>query len=161
MNTTTTPFAVTQEQIDACERVIDETNHQVFYIVASTSNPGTHYKVIYNRQFGCLQCLPFDGEPCPASVKGLTCWHKRAALAAEAEYKALKRAERQAEQRQVEATEQYQQEQLQFTIEVASRKLTALEAEENGDQEAADREHAAVAVDGLRAYERKPFQLMR
>ena len=161
MSAITEKYQVTQEHIDACERVIDETHNQIFYIVASTSNPGTHYKVFFNRQFGVIQCSPFDGEACPASVKGLPCWHKRAALAADAEYKALKRAERQAEQRQIEATVQYQQEQLQFTIEAASRTLAALEAEENGDQEAPGREHAAVARDGLKAYERKPFQLMR
>lgn len=101
--TLTSKYNVTEEQIDACHRVIDNNTHTVFYQVESQSNPGTYYKVLYNREHRVLQCTNFEGGPiCPASAKGLPCWHKRAAVAAEEEYKSLKAAEHHAQVRQAE-----------------------------------------------------------
>jgi hypothetical protein len=117
MNTTTTP-----EQIDRCERVIDVTHHQVFYLVESLSEPGTFYKVIYNHQYRVLQCLPHNGRACPAAAAGNTCWHRKAAVAAEQEYQALKAAERKAQER-IEQERQYHREQAEQALYTAQLNL--------------------------------------
>jgi len=105
-------------------RQVDTEAHTAYYLIASATTPGVSYEVRFNRQYHCLQCLPqLDGPPCQASAQGLTYWHKRSALCREAEYAILKLAAKQAEQFEVEATPEYQQEQLEFTLEVASRRL--------------------------------------
>ena len=120
--TLTSKYNVTEEQIDACTRVIDNATNTVFYQVESQSNPGTYYKVVYNREHRVLQCTNFENGPvCPASAKGLPCWHKRAALAAEEEYKLLKAAEHQAEVRQAASQMTLQEVQEQGQIEAYVR----------------------------------------
>jgi len=83
-----TQFNVTEAQVSAAHRICDLAAHIIFYIVESATTPGVEYKVVYNRSLKALQCLPFTGEPCKASVNGQGCWHKRAACAAAAEFKA-------------------------------------------------------------------------
>lgn len=158
--TTTSQTSVSQDLIDRCERTIGP-DGKVFYVVASLSVTDQHYKVHWNAQHGRLQCSPFDGEPCKASKEGWTCWHMRAALAAEAEYKAFKKAERAAEQRIAEATAQYQREQVEQACAEAHRRLAELDARENGSSEASKREKAAVRRYGAKAYESAPFSLYR
>lgn len=150
---TTTP--VTQEQIDACQRTIDMVTGRVFYQVKSETLEDTTYEVRWNEKHCCLTCT------CKGGAAGYSCKHMRWALAAASEYKALKRAERAAEQRQIEATAQYQREQLEQAMAEASRKLAELEARESGAGEASKRERAAVARDGLKAFERQPFSLLK
>src|SRR5947208_3644473 len=118
MNATTNNNQPTQEHIDRCERIIDLAANQVFYLVESISEPGTYYKVIYNREYRVIQCLPHNGRVCPASAAGCTCWHRKAAVAAEKQYQTLKAAERIAQTR-IEATTQYQQEQREQALYVA------------------------------------------
>ena len=155
-----TATTITAEQIDRCERTIDLRANRVFYVVESMSNPGTHYKVMWNEQFKRLQCMPFDGEACPASKEGLVCWHMRASLEAEKEYREFKKAEREAQAR-IEATRQYQREQIEQAVAEAERRMAEFDNAENGTNEAARRERAALAKDGWRAYERKPFSLLK
>lgn len=89
---TTTTNTVTQEQIDACTRVIDLTVNRVFYQVRSERNPLVEYKVQYQKDparpgKGYFTCT------CPAGLEGFihcsqgTCKHVRWALAAEQVYK--------------------------------------------------------------------------
>lgn len=89
MTTTTiaTQFNVTEAQVSAAHRIVDLAAHQIFYVVESATSD-SEYKVIYNRSLKALQCLPFSGPACKASENGTPCWHKRAAMAAAAEYKA-------------------------------------------------------------------------
>lgn len=118
----TTNNQPTPEQIDRCERIVDLTHNQVFYLVESMSEPGTHYKVIYNRQYRVLQCLPHNGRPCPAAAAGCTCWHRKAAVATEMQYQGLKASERKAVA-SIEATAEYQQEQAEQALCEALRNL--------------------------------------
>lgn len=101
MATTTT---VTQEQIDACTRVLDLSNNRVFYQVRSERDPLVEYKVEYVKDpkrpgKGYFTCT------CPAGQNGFihcsqgTCKHVRWALAAEDAYRAEKKARAEAAQR--------------------------------------------------------------
>jgi uncharacterized Zn finger protein len=93
MNTTTTTFGVTQEQIDKCDRLVHENTNEVFYLVESQTTDAL-YKVTWNTQFHRLQCT------CPAGNEGRGCWHKRAVLAHCRQFRELKKAERIAQERQ-------------------------------------------------------------
>jgi hypothetical protein len=86
--------------------------------------PGQEYKIIWNHEHRCMQCLPFnDGPVCKASESGKGCWHRRAALAVLELEKAEALRERQREQAQVEATPQYQLDQLFRELEDALEAL--------------------------------------
>lgn len=87
----TTNLTVTQSQLDACERHIDE-NGTVYYTVTSATDPDGFYTVRWNKQYHC----PSDN--CKAGREGRACWHKRAAIAAEQEYQTSKRVEREADE---------------------------------------------------------------
>jgi len=124
MATTTDPrelanaYHLTVEQIASAQRFVNAVNNQVFYLVRSQSVPDTDYKVIYNKEYRVLQCLPHNGQPCPASAAGRGCWHKRAVMAAEVQYKRDRKAER-----AIEASAQYQQEQAQQALYTAQINL--------------------------------------
>lgn len=79
--TTTTTKPVTQEQIDRCHRVINETTNEVFYQVESQTTVGQEYEVHYIKN-GAFRCT------CPATV---TCWHIRASIQHAKEFKKLAR----------------------------------------------------------------------
>jgi hypothetical protein len=115
MTTTfTTTYRVSVEQIAAAHRIVDITNHQIFFVVESATSD-SEYKVIYNRSLKALQCLPFHGPACKASENGRPCWHKRAAMAAAAEYKAER-----------DAMEEVAMAELQAEIDTESREYTVL-----------------------------------
>jgi hypothetical protein len=87
--TIATQFKVTESQMSMAHRVVDMAARRVFFVVESQTTPGVEYQVTYNRQLHALLCLPFNGGPvCGASQNGIGCWHKRAACAVAAEYKA-------------------------------------------------------------------------
>lgn len=115
---------ITAYQLSLATKVIIDNGRQAFYIVESASDPGTEYKVIWNRERKCLQCLPHNGKRCPASAHGLPCWHKRAAAAAEQLLRQAERRARQVEQARIEATAAYQVEQ---AINTAENALAALD----------------------------------
>lgn len=146
---------ISQDQIDRCIRLIDPRTNRAYYQVQSESQEDTRYEVRWNLAHKCLTCT------CKGGQAGFSCKHMRWSLAAEAEYKELKRAERAAEQRIVEATRQYQREQIEQAVAEANRKMAEFDNAENGTNEAARRERAAVARDGWKAYERKPFSLLK
>src|SRR5438477_161948 len=86
-------YHVTLAQLRKAERQVDTETHTVYYLVESQTTEGVRYEVRYNHEYHCLQCLPhLDGPSCLASVAGIPCWHKRAALCREAEYAILKLA---------------------------------------------------------------------
>ncbi len=127
--TLTTQYNITIEQLDRATKIIDCNTNTVYYQVDSQTNPGTAYNVRFNRQFGCLTCT------CPAGQQGIPCWHKRAALAANELDKERVRHERQAEQATIEATKEYQLEQLFRDLEEALDALDRI-AEESDEREA-------------------------
>ncbi len=118
---------ITEEQFSNATKVIAN-GRKAFYIVESLSAPGQEYRVEWNDEYHCLQCLPHNGEACKASANGLQCWHKRAALAVEEHEQAKVRARRKLEQAEIEATPQYQAEQLQqamYELEALHEELLA------------------------------------
>jgi hypothetical protein len=140
----TIKYRVTIDQIDACQRWEDCGKNRIFYTVESQSEPGTYYKVVWNEQFGCLQCLPHNGRTCPASQHGIPCWHCRAAVAAEQLYKQELRRSRQQEQAEVEKTEAYALEQAMHELEESQAELDAyLAAVDKRGQERKDAERTA------------------
>ena len=100
----------TPEQFSKATKVIAN-GRKAFYIVESLSVPGQEYRVEWNDEHHCLQCLPHTGEACPASKNGLQCWHKRAALAAEEHYRQEQAERRQSEQAEAESDPMYEIEQ--------------------------------------------------
>lgn len=153
---TTSQTLVSQTQIDRCERTIGP-DGKVFYQVKSESydENDTTYNVRWNEEHKCLTC------DCKGGSAGYSCKHMRWALAAEQEYKMFKRAERAAEQRIAEDSAEYQRETVEQACAEANRRLAELDARENGTREAGKRERAAVARDGYKAYERRPFSLLK
>jgi hypothetical protein len=127
--TVTTKYNVTIEQIDRASKIIDGRDNSVYFQVDSQTTPGTSYNVRFNRQFGKLTCT------CPAGEKGINCWHKRAALAANELEKATANLRRKTEQAAVEATEEYQLEQLFRNLEESLEALDRI-AEESDEREA-------------------------
>ena len=84
------------------------------YIVESLFQPDVEYRVTYNPRFGVLLC----------TCKQVTgCWHTRAALAAEEHYEASRLAKRQAEQAEIEATPEYQLDQLFLELDEVFQKI--------------------------------------
>ncbi len=77
----TTTYHVTEAQIAAAHRFINEQTHQVIFKVESQTTVGVEYTVFYNRVRKSLDCT------CKAAGNGIGCWHRRAALAAAAEYR--------------------------------------------------------------------------
>jgi hypothetical protein len=67
-------YRVTPEQVDLCQRYIDEATNTVFYLVPSASEAGLYYKVEWNRDFGRFSCQ------CRANREGMSCWHCRAVV---------------------------------------------------------------------------------
>jgi len=126
-------YNITPEQFDKATHRTSNGEH--FYIVESQSQPGVEYKVTWNAEHQCLQCLPHTGPACKASENGVPCWHKRAALAVEEHYKAQVRRERANEQARIEATEEYQFEQAMRDLEDALDALDAM-AEESDERKA-------------------------
>jgi hypothetical protein len=94
MTQTTTRFEVKQEQLDRCHRIVDLNAKQVFYLVQSATTFGVEYKVRYDREHRALTCDCPAGNPPIVEETGLLqyapmfCWHKRAAIAAAAIFKA-------------------------------------------------------------------------
>lgn len=85
--TTTNVSIVTPAQLALCERVIDMTTGQAFYIVTSETDDTVEYTVkaikVAGRYF--VTCT------CPAGLKGIACKHKRfAAASAQVEKTAVK-----------------------------------------------------------------------
>ena len=134
--TLTTQYNITIEQLDRATKIIDCNTNTVYYQVDSQTNPGTAYNVRFNRQFGCLTCTG------PARQQGIPCWHRRVALAANELDKERVCRERQAEQAVVEATEEYQLEQLFRDLEEALDALDRI-AEESDEREALRKVHGA------------------
>jgi hypothetical protein len=94
MTTTNNNNQVTEAQLNATHRVVDLTNKCVFFLVENSrglvNDEGEiiEYKVKYDRNHHIIRCLPFNGPACPASEKGLTCWHMKAARQAAENFKA-------------------------------------------------------------------------
>ena len=78
---TTNHYQVTENQLDACSRIVDLNQQQVFYLVQSATTPGVEYKVIFDRKHRVITC------DCKAGQEGSGCWHKRAALKAAENFK--------------------------------------------------------------------------
>jgi SWIM zinc finger len=127
--TVTTKYNVTIEQIDRATKIIDCNTNTVYFQVDSQTTPGTAYNARFNPQYGKLTCT------CPAGEKGINCWHKRAALAANELEKVTTNLRRKAEQAAIEATEEYQMEQLFRDLEEALDALDRI-AEESDEREA-------------------------
>jgi hypothetical protein len=114
-------YRVSQEQVAACTRHVDEQAHQVFYTVTNSrllvneQGEPLQYKVVFDRNFGKVRCLPFNGSWCPAAAEGSTCWHLRSALAHAAEYRA-QHIESQA--RQMDELSREQQAEAAYTVQV-------------------------------------------
>ena len=86
-------YKVTESQLARCHRIEDHQLKQVWYAVESATREGVEYKVIFDRKFGKLRCMPFTGEPCEASLEGTICWHMRAAACHAAEIRLQRIAE--------------------------------------------------------------------
>lgn len=99
MTATNTYHQVTPEQLDACTRVIDDKTGEVFYLVQSATDPDLQYKVIWNKQYKRPQCC------CKAAHNGRVCWHIRASLEHSRQYHEAKKAEAQAQVRQLHLEE--------------------------------------------------------
>ena len=103
----TKTYGPTEEQIDACTRVIDEKTHETFYIVQSATDPTVTYQVRYCKAHNCLSCTCPAMNP-PTDEHGFfkyaprTCWHVRAVTAHSRQYITAKKAEAIARKRQEE-----------------------------------------------------------
>ena len=86
---------VTASQLDACNRVIDEAKHEVFYLVQSATDPAKTYQVRHHRQYNRLSCT------CKANQQGMSCWHIRAVYEVARQYAEAKRAEAEARTRRL------------------------------------------------------------
>ncbi len=157
-NTSTTPsticekYNLTIEQLSAGTHIVlNGTQHCV--IVESSSVPGQEYKIIWNSLYKVLQCTVHNGVPCKASANGKQCYHKRVALAVIE----LEKAQSIREQAEIEATPEYQFEQLFRDLEDALNALDRI-AEEANEREKArrDAERYSLPLNGNR-----PFSLLR
>src|SRR6266702_6871073 len=92
---------VTQAQLDACLRCIDELTGEVFYRVNSATHVDVTYTVRSHKEFHVLSCT------CPSMNPAVdeygffkyaprVCWHCKASVAHSRQYSALKQAEREA-----------------------------------------------------------------
>lgn len=94
---TTTTTAITQEQINACTRVVDVETGSVFYRVRSERDPLVEYIVRYVKDAhrpgkGYFTCTCPAGEDGFAHCSQGTCKHVRWALVAEEARRAEKQA---------------------------------------------------------------------
>jgi hypothetical protein len=121
-------YLISQEQFDLATKVI-ATGRKAFYIVESLSTPGQEYRVEWNDEHHCLQCLPHNGEACPASKNGVPCWHKRCAMANKEHFKAEQAARRQREQVEAESDPSYEIEHLFAELDRIFEKLDEIAAE--------------------------------
>lgn len=148
-------YAITQAQVDACERVVNSETKEVTYRVASATTEGTVYTVRYDRRFGKLACN------CMAFAYP-TCWHRRAATVAERLFKEDLRAQYEQARKEIEATTEYHLEITQVTAEQAAKNYrTALKEATKGGDAAAKRELSALKRYGDKAYESEGFNLMK
>jgi hypothetical protein len=102
MKQATNRYEVTVEMIAKCARIVDLNARpaQIFYLVESATDAGVEYKVIFDRNHKLLTC------DCKAGRSGVNCWHKRAAVAAAAAFKAevaARRAETEKTLREIES----------------------------------------------------------
>ena len=135
---------ISQDLIDKCERVIDLKASKVFYQVRSrTDDTKDPYRVEWNAEHRKLTCT------CKAGQEGWSCWHMKASLLAEQEYRAFKKAEKQAQAR-IEATPEYRVERAIVDVEWAKEQAAA-----------AKREARAVKRDKALAYQSRPFSLLK
>lgn len=86
MTTSIDATNVTEDQINACSRIIDENRNEVFYQVTSQTDSSVEYTVRFSLLHG-FTCT------CPAGEAGFVnchnyCWHVRAAVAHSEWYKA-------------------------------------------------------------------------
>lgn len=130
-----TTYNVTFEQVQACERLINDTTRRSYYVVASSKNDGTEYTVYFDTAHKMLVCV------CPAGQRGIGCWHKRAVMAHNAEYHANRKALQ--EKEETEAMREIDAENMRDALHIEQH------------------ERDAVALDGETAYTRKPFQFLR
>lgn len=144
ITTSTLESILTAHNVTPAELALVSQNEDGSYTVGSR-NPdraGTEYRVEWNSQYSRFSCNCPSGNP-PRDKWGmplrpiLPCWHKRA-VAAHIEVKAAQeRADRDAQERTMQA------------------------ADDEFSREADVREAAAVALYGARAYEREDFSLLR
>lgn len=161
----------TQAEIDSCEIVQDGATKQYFVIVPSQSVPGQEYKVVWNAEYKTLQCLPHNGQPCKASENGRSCYHLELAVLAFRAWCAEQRAQRIAEAAAVEATPEYQCEQVEQAMSEAQRRMEAMIEEKRQaaaekearefSREADKREGSARRRSGRKCYESRPFSLLK
>jgi hypothetical protein len=148
-------YAVTQTQVDACERATYPATKETYYKVKSATTPGMVYVVRYLQTLERLVCS------CPAGL-GLNCWHRRGVLVSERLFKAALRAQFETAKREIEASAEYHAEVSKHTAEQA---LVAYheglrEAAGAGD-EAAKRELKAFRKYGEKAYGSEGFNLLK
>jgi hypothetical protein len=147
-------YEITQAQVDACTRIVDMETRSASYRVASATTPGVLYTVRYDRRFGRIACN------CPA-WNYPTCWHRRAAVVAEREYKkallvhqeAARRLQQEmAEEAAYKQSPEYHLDQARYAAEQSHSYMAELEKLARGGDEAAKRERRALKKYGLKAY---------
>jgi hypothetical protein len=91
--TTASKKIVSAEDLNRCNRVEDCATGTIFYQISSRTTPGVEYKVeaIFKNGAWHVVCN------CAAGNEARACWHKAAAAAHAAEYKALIKAAAQAQ----------------------------------------------------------------
>jgi len=95
-------YRVSPEQVDLCQRYVDESTNSVFYLVPSAHEAGLFYLVTWDRNHGCFGCTCPAMNP-PTDEHGYflysprSCWHVRAALVHAMQYAELKRGEAEAQ----------------------------------------------------------------
>lgn len=103
---------ITVEEIALAHRIAN--NGKVFYQVESRTDATQEpYKVEWNAEYKRLSCT------CKAANDGRACWHRRAALAAEALYKQERHIARQREAAAIESTVQHAVEQAEQAVRAA------------------------------------------
>jgi hypothetical protein len=148
-------YAVTQTQVDACERVTDPKTHETCYKVKSATTAGVVYIVRYLRELKRLVCS------CPAGL-GVNCWHRRATLVSERLFKQALRAQYEAAQQAIEASAEYRVEVSRYTAEQALLAYhEGLREAAAAGNEAAKRELRALKRYGNKSYESEGFRLMK
>lgn len=93
-------YRVSEEQVDACQRYVDEQANTVFYLIPSATQAGLFYRVAWNLNHARFSCQ------CKANQNGMGCWHIRAAIVAATQYAEEKRAEAEAALRIAQEQEQ-------------------------------------------------------
>jgi len=138
-------YTVTDLQVCHCSLHQHE-NGRYFYRVLG-AHFDAFYTVEYSQQLHKLTCT------CMAGQNGRSCWHERASIA-HFKIEQLRLHERRLHEQLEDRVEH-----ALYAVESAQANLDREQARQ--EQEASNREHAAVARDGYKAYERKPFSLLR